>query len=104
MKIMTSELPGTLLRDHVDARMVATDPESAADRNTIAQLDVDHPGFRDEEYRARRNRIAQLAFSYKPGTPIPHASYTPQEHEVWSAIREALEPAHRSYACAEYLD
>jgi len=102
---MKTEQPGTLLRDHVDARLVATTPsESTAARNTIAQLDVDHPGFRDEEYRARRNRIARLALAYKPGAPIPHAPYTTEEHEVWTAIRQALKPAHTRHACAEYLD
>jgi phenylalanine-4-hydroxylase len=101
---MTTQAPEVLLLDHVDTRMVTTDSgDSAADRNTIVQLDPDHPGFRDEEYRARRNRIAQIALEYKPGTPIPDASYTSEEHEVWRVIREALEPAHRKHACAEYL-
>src|SRR2546423_8031584 len=94
-----------LLLDHVDMRMVATSPgDTVADRKAIVQLDPDHPGFRDAEYRARRNRIAQIAMEYEPGTPIPDAPYTAQEHEVWRAILEALEPAHGRHACAEYLE
>ena len=73
-------------------------------RNAIVQLDPDHPGFRDKEYRARRNAIAQIAMTYKPGSPIPAAPYTEQEHGVWRTIWEALGPAHREHACAEYLE
>ena len=85
-----------LLLDHVDMRMVTTalsDP--ATDRNAIVQLDPDHPGFRDGEYRARRNQIARIALEYKPGEPIPDAPYTAQEHEVWRIIWEAVEASHR---------
>ena len=78
-----------VLLDHVEVRIVDLDP--------------DHPGFRDSEYRARRNTIADIAMSYRPGQPIPHAPYTEQEHHVWQTIWKALGPAHREYACAEYL-
>jgi len=79
-----------LLLDHVEVRIVNLDP--------------DHPGFRDTEYRARRNAIAQIATNYKPGQPIPHAPYTELEHHVWKTIWNALGQAHRRHACAEYLD
>ncbi|HET6976613.1 MAG TPA: phenylalanine 4-monooxygenase [Pyrinomonadaceae bacterium] len=79
----------TVLLDHVDIRLV--------------QLDPDHPGFRDRDYRARRNAIAEIAMSYQSGSPIPNAPYTEQEHGVWKTIWEALGPAHREHACAEYL-
>ena len=79
-----------VLLDHVEVRIVDLDP--------------DHPGFRDREYRARRNAIADIAMSYRPGQAIPHAPYTEQEHQVWQTIWTALGPAHREYACAEYLD
>ena len=61
----------SLLSDHVDARPVSTTDEVTAGRNDIVQLDPDHPGFRDAQYRARRNQIAQLAMNYRPGDPIP---------------------------------
>src|SRR6201988_3125797 len=101
----TATEPQTVLLDHVDMRMVTTNGESASlDRNALVQLDPDHPGFRDPEYRARRNAIAQIAMSYQPGSPIPAAPYTDLEHGVWKTIWEALGPAHREHACAEYLD
>lgn len=92
-----------LLLDHVDMRMVTANGD-AEDRKTLVKLDPDHPGFRDPEYRARRNHIAQIALSYEPGTPIPPAPYTDDEHGVWQTIWQALGPAHRKHACAEYLE
>ena len=93
------------LLDHVDMRMVtANQDQEILDRNALVQLDPDHPGFRDPDYRARRNAIAQIAMTYKPGSPIPAAPYTELEHGVWQTIWKALGPAHREHACAEYLD
>ena len=93
------------LSDHVDARIVTGDLEEAiADRNTIVQLDPDHPGFRDADYRRRRNQIAQIAMAYRPGNPIPDAPYTDDEHQVWTVIWQALRPAHQQHACREYLE
>ena len=97
-----------LLADHTDMRVVAVDDgDSADDRNRpkdghIAQLSHDHPGFRDPAYRARRNRIAEIALAYRPGEPIPAAPYTSEEHEVWRAVWDALQPAHEEHACGEY--
>jgi phenylalanine-4-hydroxylase len=92
-----------LLIDHADMRAVVLDAEETlADRNRLVQLSPDHPGFRDPEYRARRNRIAQLALSYQPGQPIPDAPYSEEEQAVWCAVWQALGPAHQAHACAEY--
>jgi phenylalanine-4-hydroxylase len=101
---MSDTNKSSLLSDHVDMRMVAVDiDEAMADRNTMVRLDPDHPGFRDQDYRKRRNRIAQIALTYRPGEPIPDAPYTPEEHQVWCTIWKALGPAQRAHACAEYL-
>jgi phenylalanine-4-hydroxylase len=88
--MITATETQTLLQDHVDPR------------NSLVSLDPDHPGFRDHEYRARRNAIAEIAMTYRPGTPIPAAPYTALEHDVWKTIWQALGPAHREYACNEY--
>ena len=103
--MMTVDETTQLLSDHVDMRPVAVDPnEPVADRNAIVQLDPDHPGFRDLEYRRRRNQIAQIALTYHPGDPIPDAPYTDEEHQVWFKIWQALQPAQQKHACAEYLE
>jgi len=99
---MTKQEQSPLLSDHVDARPVTTD-DATVGRNDIVQLDPDHPGFRDAEYRARRNQIAQLAMNYQPGDQIPEAPYTDDEHRVWQTIWRALGPAHQEHACTEYL-
>ena len=94
----------TLLSDHVDTGLLTTDRAgNEADRNAIVQLDPDHPGFRDPEYRERRNAIARIAANYKLGMPIPEAPYTPEENLLWRNIRDVLEPAHQKHACSEYL-
>lgn len=91
--------------DRVEAQVFAADrgghPEG---RNALVRLDPDHPGFRDAEYRARRDQIARIALEYRTGDPVPDAPYTDEEHGVWRSIREALAPAHRSHACAQYLE
>jgi phenylalanine-4-hydroxylase len=101
----TTKQDQQLLSDHVDMRPVAADPDEAvADRNAIVQLDPDHPGFRDLEYRRRRNQIAQIALQYHPGDLIPDAPYTDEEHQVWLTIWRALQPAQQKHASAEYLE
>jgi phenylalanine-4-hydroxylase len=101
---MRTQSKSSLLADHADMRFVPLNAEETpTDRNRIAQLDPDHPGFRDQKYRARRNEIAEIALNYSSGQAIPDAPYTSQEHRVWRAVWEALELAHQRHACAEYL-
>ncbi|TDD19831.1 phenylalanine 4-monooxygenase [Nonomuraea diastatica] len=75
-----------------------------ADGSVVVELSASHPGFADPVYRARRNAIAGLAVNYQPGTPIPTAEYTEQEHEVWATVTRELGIKHAKYATAEYLD
>lgn len=69
----------------------------------IVPLDQDHPGFRDEGYRARRNAIARLALDWRFGQPIPRVGYTEVENGVWRTALEKLVPLHQQLACREYL-
>jgi phenylalanine-4-hydroxylase len=67
-------------------------------------LDRDHPGFRDLEYRERRDTIARIALDYVPGTPVPDAGYSSEEDGLWETITDALQTHHERFACREYLD
>jgi phenylalanine-4-hydroxylase len=67
------------------------------------QLPVDHPGFSDPAYRARRARIAKAGAAYHRGDPIPDVIYTAEEDEVWRTVSTELAGKHRKYACREYL-
>jgi len=70
---------------------------------TLVQLDADHPGFHDPEYRRRRNEIARLALEYRDGEP-PRVGYTDEEQSVWREVWRNLTPLHEQYACREYLE
>ncbi|KAB8184348.1 phenylalanine 4-monooxygenase [Nonomuraea phyllanthi] len=74
-----------------------------ADGSVVVELSASHPGFADPVYRARRNAIAGLAVDHRPGTPIPAAEYTEQEHEVWALVISELAVKHAKYATSEYL-
>jgi phenylalanine-4-hydroxylase len=73
-----------------------------ADTHLIA-LDRDHPGFRDEAYRARRNQIAEFALRYQAGTAHKNILYTAQETDVWDTALSHLVPMHQEKACPQYL-
>jgi len=88
------------------------DPASLSDgappADTVAghlvHLDRDHPGFRDQQYRVRRNTIARLALEHRPGDPVPAVPYTKQEHRVWRRVWKKLDRLHRRRAGREYLE
>lgn len=65
-------------------------------------LEADHPGFSDPEYRERRAMIDALARHHRHGEPLPRVAYTAQETATWGEIYRRLDDAHRRYACAEY--
>ncbi len=70
----------------------------------LVELDPDHPGFRDEIYRDRRNQIAKIALAYNSGNPVPEAPYIDEEHAVWTSVWEALAPLHQERVAAEILE
>ncbi|KOX71846.1 Tyrosine 3-monooxygenase, partial [Melipona quadrifasciata] len=65
-------------------------------------LDMSHPGFADKEYRARRKMIAEIAFAYKYGDPVPSIPYTETENETWSRVFNTLVDLIPKHACVEY--
>lgn len=68
------------------------------------ELDMNHPGFSDKEYRVRRKMIAEIAFAYKFGHPIPHIEYVQTEIDTWNAVFGHVCELSKQHACKEYID
>uniref|UniRef100_A0A182PJJ2 Tyrosine 3-monooxygenase n=1 Tax=Anopheles epiroticus TaxID=199890 RepID=A0A182PJJ2_9DIPT len=66
-------------------------------------LDMNHPGFADQVYRARRKEIAEIAFAYRYGDPIPHINYTETENKTWAAVFGRVKELMVKHACSEYI-
>ncbi|XP_053675142.1 tyrosine 3-monooxygenase isoform X1 [Anopheles nili] len=66
-------------------------------------LDMNHPGFADQVYRARRKEIAEIAFAYRYGDPIPHIDYAETENKTWSAVFGRVKELMVKHACSEYI-
>ncbi|KAL2103105.1 hypothetical protein ACEWY4_002273 [Coilia grayii] len=67
-------------------------------------LDQDHPGYSDKEYRRRRASISELAFNYKQGEPLPRVEYTPEEVATWRQVYGTLSSIYPTHACRQFLD
>ncbi|XP_017492009.1 PREDICTED: tyrosine 3-monooxygenase, partial [Rhagoletis zephyria] len=65
-------------------------------------LDMNHPGFADKVYRQRRKEIAEIAFAYKYGDPIPYIEYTDVEVKTWRSVLLTVIDLAKKHACQEY--
>ncbi|XP_071476864.1 tyrosine 3-monooxygenase-like [Diadema antillarum] len=72
--------------------------------NYEPDLDNEHPGFSDKAYRERRQRIADIAFKYKHGEPIPRVDYTEDELRTWGLIYRQLKAMFPTHACKVHID
>ncbi len=70
----------------------------------INQLDLDHPGASDEDYRRRRDHIAGLAKNFRETHKITDVEYTEQEQEIWRIVATRLGEVQAQHASSFYLD
>eukprot|EP01129_Flabellula_baltica_P014636 TRINITY_DN7059_c0_g1_i1.p1 TRINITY_DN7059_c0_g1~~TRINITY_DN7059_c0_g1_i1.p1 ORF type:complete len:438 (+),score=96.03 TRINITY_DN7059_c0_g1_i1:59-1372(+) len=66
------------------------------------ELEADHPGFNDEEYKQRRNEIALIAENWSYGDPIPNVEYTEKEIECWKHVFDQLMKLFPTHPCSQY--
>ncbi|NYI76090.1 phenylalanine 4-monooxygenase [Nocardioides panzhihuensis] len=73
------------------------------DGQVEVHLGDNHPGFADQDYRARRSEIAAAALGWKPGETVPRIDYTDTENEIWRTVCREIAPLHAKYACRNYI-
>ncbi|CAL8076134.1 unnamed protein product [Calicophoron daubneyi] len=67
------------------------------------ELQTDHPGFHDMEYRKRRQQIVEAALNYRYGNPLPDIEYNENEIGAWRKAYTSLKALHPTRACKEYI-
>lgn len=70
----------------------------------INELELDHPGANDAEYRTRRDHIAKLAKNFRETGTITDVEYTDEEQKVWQIVATKLQELQATRASAFYLD
>jgi phenylalanine-4-hydroxylase len=69
----------------------------------INELELDHPGANDPEYRKRRDYIASLAKRFRETGEITDVEYTDEEQAIWQHVATRLEELHEKHASPFYL-
>lgn len=67
-----------------------------------SELDADHPGFHDKEYRKRREMIASNAAKHKHGQPLPGVDYTKTELDTWRVVYGELAKLRETHTSRRY--
>lgn len=70
----------------------------------IVELEADHPGFNDPDYRRRRDEIARLAPPLDSGEPPRRIEYTAAERSTWATVFDKLTDLYPTHACREFVE
>jgi phenylalanine-4-hydroxylase len=97
-------------RSQNEADTIPWFPRKCSDLDKVANdivgygggLDADHPGFKDDVYRARRQEFADIAMKYRHGHPIPRVKYTEAEIDTWRTVFHELTKLYPTHACKEH--
>ncbi len=69
----------------------------------INELQLNHPGANDANYRERRDYIAACARKFRETGNITDVEYNSREQRVWRYVAEELEELQQKYASPFYL-
>eukprot|EP00484_Ammonia_sp_Unknown_P007718 CAMPEP_0197075102 /NCGR_PEP_ID=MMETSP1384-20130603/211442_1 /TAXON_ID=29189 /ORGANISM="Ammonia sp." /LENGTH=513 /DNA_ID=CAMNT_0042513945 /DNA_START=8 /DNA_END=1549 /DNA_ORIENTATION=+ len=67
-------------------------------------LEADHPGFHDADYKQRRNKITEAAAQFRFGDSPSIVDYSPEEIECWNIIWRKLKPLLFEHGCPQYIE
>ncbi len=70
--------------------------------DNIVELEADHPGFHDSEYRLRRNEIARLAPPPGVDSAPETVTYSDTETGTWATVFDHLSQLYPTHACREF--
>ena len=69
----------------------------------IVELEADHPGFNDPDYRRRRDEIATLAPPIGSDEPPKRVVYSGDEGRTWATVFDKLTALYPTHACREFV-
>ena len=71
-------------------------------RDYVVELEADHPGFHDPDYRRRRDEIAALAPPIAEGGEPQLVEYTQTEKRTWATVFDQLTSLYPTHACDDF--